>query len=584
MDAAKIEIDASAGLLSLADGTLFLGERQAVEFAGVSTEDATAMRLTLFAPDRRTPLADNSADAGILDLRGAALRRLFAPDETQKALWAMAVTGVRTENPDIVATGFLTVAWTPAVFDATTGDLATLRGPQGPKGDTGAQGPQGPAGATGPQGPQGPKGDTGAQGLQGIPGPQGAQGEKGDKGDTGAAGADGKDAVVVPPSTDPSASGKAADAKATGDALAAKRGVDDRQWGTSDVWHVLSSGSPYSPGVLDKVDDSHWSATSGSRTWTLSCALYNYVGGFCAYEWTFGYGSQSSTRATVQNGDDPSSAVLLAFTIGSRTYKLARGVLALASDLLGKQDALSATQLGYISSVPNKAPLESPAFTGTPTAPTAPTGTDTTQIATTAFVHDALPYALVAPSPANGVVTLVDRAVNLVSPTVTAGTPVWEWSDGLDHGTPAYLYNDGYGDYMWGFDDGNGGYSHYDALGNYLDWDWTGNADSEEVSFSYYDEDEGDYVTVTASLETPYVSDVTTLALPGQVSGKVRDFMVRLAMPEHAAMFSWPSGVEYETEDGQMPDVSEPGVYLLAFTETGAGRFALLCRKVQGVE
>lgn len=32
------------------------------------------------------------------------------------------------------------------------------------------------------------------------------------------------------------------------------------------------------------------------------------------------------------------------------------------------------------------AQLDSPAFTGTPTAPTAPTGTSTTQLATTAFV------------------------------------------------------------------------------------------------------------------------------------------------------------------------------------------------------
>ncbi len=37
-----------------------------------------------------------------------------------------------------------------------------------------------------------------------------------------------------------------------------------------------------------------------------------------------------------------------------------------------------------------KAPLASPAFTGTPTAPTAASGTNTTQIATTAFVQDAV--------------------------------------------------------------------------------------------------------------------------------------------------------------------------------------------------
>lgn len=37
-----------------------------------------------------------------------------------------------------------------------------------------------------------------------------------------------------------------------------------------------------------------------------------------------------------------------------------------------------------------KAPLASPALTGTPTAPTAAAGTNTTQIATTAFVQTAL--------------------------------------------------------------------------------------------------------------------------------------------------------------------------------------------------
>ena len=37
-----------------------------------------------------------------------------------------------------------------------------------------------------------------------------------------------------------------------------------------------------------------------------------------------------------------------------------------------------------------KAPLASPALTGTPTAPTASSGTNTTQVATTAFVQSAV--------------------------------------------------------------------------------------------------------------------------------------------------------------------------------------------------
>ena len=55
---------------------------------------------------------------------------------------------------------------------------------------------------------------------------------------------------------------------------------------------------------------------------------------------------------------------------------------------------MTSTELGYVSGVTGaiqaqlngKAPLVSPALTGTPTAPTAASGTNSTQIATTAFV------------------------------------------------------------------------------------------------------------------------------------------------------------------------------------------------------
>jgi hypothetical protein len=55
----------------------------------------------------------------------------------------------------------------------------------------------------------------------------------------------------------------------------------------------------------------------------------------------------------------------------------------------------SATNTGKLSSTDwstfnNKAPLASPSFTGVPTAPTATAGTNTTQIATTAFVQSAV--------------------------------------------------------------------------------------------------------------------------------------------------------------------------------------------------
>ena len=73
---------------------------------------------------------------------------------------------------------------------------------------------------------------------------------------------------------------------------------------------------------------------------------------------------------------------------------------ALVSNSSGKVavSAVTSTELGYLDGVTSaiqtqldaKAPLASPALTGTPTAPTANSGTNTTQIATTAFVQNAL--------------------------------------------------------------------------------------------------------------------------------------------------------------------------------------------------
>lgn len=66
--------------------------------------------------------------------------------------------------------------------------------------------------------------------------------------------------------------------------------------------------------------------------------------------------------------------------------------------------------------VNTRAPLASPAFTGTPTAPTAAAGTNTTQIATTAFVQGKIRYAFASPTPTvSGTAATVaceDRAIN----------------------------------------------------------------------------------------------------------------------------------------------------------------------------
>ena len=114
------------------------------------------------------------------------------------------------------------------------------------KGEQGPQGPIGPVGPQGEQGPQGSTGATGATGPQGETGPrgeQGPQGEKGETGEVGPAGAPGKDATV---DATLSQSGKAADAKVTGDALATKAVIDDAAVGT-DAWsskHIVDMLCP----------------------------------------------------------------------------------------------------------------------------------------------------------------------------------------------------------------------------------------------------------------------------------------------------------------------------------------------------
>lgn len=68
-----------------------------------------------------------------------------------------------------------------------------------------------------------------------------------------------------------------------------------------------------------------------------------------------------------------------------------------------------------------KANLASPAFTGTPTAPTATTGTNTTQVATTAFVQDAI---------SNASLTL---AVNNTALTQSGGVCTWTITNTLNN-------------------------------------------------------------------------------------------------------------------------------------------------------
>lgn len=79
--------------------------------------------------------------------------------------------------------------------------------------------------------------------------------------------------------------------------------------------------------------------------------------------------------------------------------------------------AVAAVEVDIPNELALKAPLDSPALTGTPTAPTAASGTDTTQIATTAFAQAAvagLKTALVDGAPAE-MDTFAEVAANLAT-------------------------------------------------------------------------------------------------------------------------------------------------------------------------
>lgn len=141
--AKKIEIcvDSDSSTLSVGAGRLFLGTVQGVEFEGWKPEAGNEAVLTLFAHDGVTPLAQSRVEDGrvVLDLTGENLRKVFgcAPARHQFALYLNQRGPGGNFLPEIEAVGTVYVDWSPEVFDAATGDVATLKGPPGSPGADG---------------------------------------------------------------------------------------------------------------------------------------------------------------------------------------------------------------------------------------------------------------------------------------------------------------------------------------------------------------------------------------------------------------------------------------------------------------
>lgn len=135
-----------------------------------------------------------------------------------------------------------------------------------------------------------------------------------------------------------------------------------------------------------------------------------------------------SKQATITGG---------ATTITSSNLTINRALLSDGSGKVGVS-VVTSTQLGYLSGVTSaiqtqlntKAPLVSPTLTGTPNAPTATNGTNSTQIATTAFVSSAMSSAGLGDMLKSVYDTNDDGIVNSAAKVETANWTMEQNTDG----------------------------------------------------------------------------------------------------------------------------------------------------------
>lgn len=164
--------------------------------------------------------------------------------------------------------------------------------------------------------------------------------------------------------------GTAATPKAVKDALdAAKAYADGLDTGVSDVQvdstSIVSNGiAALTTGDVNDIENS----TTNSQLWsgsTLNGGIVNLIGSTLMQV----VGQPDGLAGLDSEGKVPNELLYIDTALSSTSTNAV-------------QNKVINTALGL------KAPLASPALTGTPTAPTAAVATDSTQIATTAFVHD----------------------------------------------------------------------------------------------------------------------------------------------------------------------------------------------------
>lgn len=284
---------------------------------------------------------------------------------------------------------------------------------QGPQGIQGPTGPSGPTGLIGPQGPQGPQGNAGPQGPQG-PGYNGSS----------------SSSVAI---------GTGSKTFITQAGLAFDVAVRARVARSSDPVNYWMEGlvTNYA-GTSITINVDAINGTGTYNAWNLAPAGSQGIQGIQGIQ-----GNQGNTGPPGPTGiyGTPTVGRLTrwysATEIQNSSYA-ETDLLVKSGNLSGIADPATARSNIGAAAAATSAPLNSPAFTGTPTTPTVNLPDETTKIASTAFVASAIASAIgpaqtfpagtrmffqqtSAPTEWTKVTDHDDKALRLVNGTVGSG-------------------------------------------------------------------------------------------------------------------------------------------------------------------
>ena len=180
---------------------------------------------------------------------------------------------------------------------------------------------------------------------------------------------------------------------------------------------IISGGSFVPTPPTDGWTTSVPSMNAGDYLWTQT--VIEYESGAQGY--IYGLTRWGNNGADGRDGIDGTGAVN-SVAIGTSGTPLV-GDIVLPLDSEPTEDSSSLISSGAVyEALQNAGSLDSPAFTGMPTAPTAASGTSSTQIATTAFVQNAINEKVF---PARQVTLTMDsKQVTYLSSSITENTSV----------------------------------------------------------------------------------------------------------------------------------------------------------------